>query len=135
MNRLLLWIPAVVALAACGSGQPSSPIATVDVARISANWPKFINYQNQLSADADALEHANLSAGEKQREQNLLQQRYSDMQAEVTNDVRSAAEQVANERHFQLVVTRAFVGYGGVDITPDVEKILKITETSPPPTP
>jgi Skp family chaperone for outer membrane proteins len=134
-NRLLLWIPTLAALTACGGGQASSPIATVDVARISANWPKFINYQNQLSADADALEHANLSPAEKQREQSVLQQRYSDMQSEVTSDVRTAAEQVANERHFELVVTRAFVGYGGVDITPDVEKILKITEVSPPPSP
>jgi hypothetical protein len=28
-------------------------------------------------------------------------------------------------------VTREFVGYGGVDITPDVEKMLNITEASP----
>jgi len=51
----------------------------------------------------------------------------------VTSDVRAAAEQVANDRHFKLVVTREFTGYGGVDITSDVEKILKITEKSPAP--
>jgi len=56
------------------------------------------------------------------------------MQREVTNDVSSAAEQVATQRHFKLVVTRELVGYGGTDITPDVERILKITEVSPPAT-
>ncbi|HEY0798196.1 MAG TPA: hypothetical protein VGD50_03545 [Candidatus Baltobacteraceae bacterium] len=128
--RLLFVIP-IALLAACSHGE-SSPVATVDVARISANWPKFINYQNQLSADADALEHANISDSAKQRQRDLLQQRYADMQAEVTTDVRNAAQQVADQRHFSLVVTREFVGYGGVDITPDVEKLLKITESSPP---
>ena len=53
------------------------------------------------------------------------------MQDDVTGDVRNAVEQVANEKHLQLVVTRQFVGYGGTDITPDVERILKITEASP----
>jgi Skp family chaperone for outer membrane proteins len=133
-SRLFLLIPALAALSACAH-QQSSPVATVDVARISANWPKFINYQNQLSADASALEHANISDAEKARQRDLLQRRYNDMQAEVTSDVRSAAQQVADQRHFALVVTREFVGYGGVDITPDVEKILNITETSPPPSP
>jgi hypothetical protein len=34
------------------------------------------------------------------------------------------------------VVTREFVGYGGVDITPDVEKAMGITESaSPSPSP
>ena len=53
------------------------------------------------------------------------------MQNDVTGDVRSAVQEVANEKHFQMVVTRQFVGYGGTDITADVEKILKITEASP----
>jgi Skp family chaperone for outer membrane proteins len=50
------------------------------------------------------------------------------MQTEVTGDVRNAVQQIAAQRHFSLVVTREFVGYGGVDITPDVEKLLNITE-------
>jgi Skp family chaperone for outer membrane proteins len=53
------------------------------------------------------------------------------MQNDVSGDVRNAAEQVADEKHFKLVVTRQFVGYGGTDITADVERILKITEASP----
>ena len=45
-----------------------------------------------------------------------------------------AARQVASDKHLTYVFTRQYVGYGGVDITPDVEKILDITEkasTSP----
>lgn len=124
-----LFVLSLVLLAAC-SGPPPSSIATVDVARISANWPKFINYQNQLSADSAALEREDVPKSEKDRQRAVLQRRYVEMQQEVTDDVRRAAEHVAAERHFKLVVTHESLGYGGTDITPEVEKLLKITESS-----
>ena len=57
------------------------------------------------------------------------------MQTEVTGDVRAATEQVAKAKNLKMVFTREFVGYGGVDITPDVEKVLNITETAGTPKP
>ncbi|MGP6156907.1 MAG: hypothetical protein ACLPYS_05245 [Vulcanimicrobiaceae bacterium] len=130
MRRLLLCAVAAGALAGCGS-QPSSPIATLDLTRIQANWPKFINYSNQLAADTSAIEHSNARPEQKAAQLEDLRKRYVSMQNEVTSDVRNAAQRVASDRHFQLVVTHQFVGYGGVDITPDVEKLLNITEKSP----
>jgi len=120
-----------VALAGCASQQ--SQIATVNITRVTQNWPKFINYNNQLASDTDAIQRSSASPRDKQRQLDQLRQRFVKMQEEVTNDVRIAAEQVAGQRHFKLVITREFVGYGGTDITPDVEKILKITEKSPSP--
>ena len=125
----ILIATAVVALAGCAS-QPT-PVATIDLTRIQANWPKFINYSNQLASDTAAIQRSGASPRAKAEQLDRLRQRYVDMQNEVTGDVRSAAEQVANDRQFKLVVTRQFVGYGGVDITADVEKILKITEKAP----
>ena len=122
------------ALAGCsgtaGFGS-SGDVASIDIARITANWPKFINYNNQLAADAQAIERSNDPEPVKRQNREKLRQRYIALQAEVTNNVRDAAAQVANDRHFKLVVTSELVGYGGVDITPDVEKVLKITEASP----
>ena len=132
MKNTTILIAAVVALAGCGARSGADQIGTVSVSRITANWPKFLNYQNQLSADAASIDRSNASPGMKARERAELQQRFVKFQNEVTDDVRSAAEQVANQRHLKLVVTREFVGYGGVDITPDVEKILKITEVATP---
>jgi Skp family chaperone for outer membrane proteins len=129
MKNLLVCAGALVALAGCA--QQSSPVATIDLNRIQANWPKFINYSNQLSADTAAINRSSDSPSRKEQELDQLRQRFTDMQNEVTGDVRNAAEQVANEKHITLVVTRQYVGYGGIDITPDVEKILKITEASP----
>jgi uncharacterized protein (DUF885 family) len=135
MKRMLMPVlGALFALAGCnGTSGGSSQIATVDISRITSNWPKFINYNNQLAADTDAINRSNASPRDKQRQIDGLRRRFVSMQDEVTNDVRAAAEQVASDRHFKLVVTREFTGYGGVDITADVEKILKITEKSPPP--
>jgi len=113
----------------CASQSPS--VATLDLARIQANWPKFINYSNQLASDTDAVNRSEASPRQKQQALVALRSRYVTMQDEVTGDVRNAAEQVANEKHLKLVVTRQFVGYGGIDITSDVERLLKITEKAP----
>lgn len=110
----------------------SSEIATVNIARITNNWPKFINYNNQLASDSAAIDRSNAPQAQKAKELADLQARFAQMQNEVTGDVRAAAEQVAKEKNYKLVVTREFVGYGGVDITADVEKILKIEEKATP---
>jgi hypothetical protein len=119
------------ALAASGCATQSSSVATLDLQRIQSNWPKFINYSNQLASDTEAVNRSGASPQQKQQQLAALRSRYVSMQDEVTGDVRSAAEQVATEKHLKLVVTRQFVGYGGVDITSDVERLLKITEKPP----
>jgi hypothetical protein len=130
VKRLILCASALFAIAGCAS-QAQSSVATIDLARIQANWPKFINYSNQLASDSAAINRSSAPPRQKQQQLEALRQHYVDMQNEVSGDVRSAAEQVANEKHIKLVVTRQFVGYGGIDITSDVEKILKITEKAP----
>ncbi len=127
MKRLLLCAVSAAALCGCG-GAPSSPIATLDLTRIQANWPKFINYSNQLAADTSAIDRSDAPPAQKAAQLEVLRKRFVSMQNEVTSDVRSAAQHVASEKHYTLVVTHQYVGYGGVDITPDVEKILNITE-------
>ncbi len=134
-KRMLLAVLAtsVVALTGChGGSSASSSIGLVDVPRITSNWPKFLNYQNQLNADAQAVQQSHLSDAEKQREMAALNSKYQAGQAELTGDVRSAAQQVAADKHLSLVFTQQYVGYGGVDITADVEKILNITERASP---
>jgi len=130
VKRLLILSAAVAAFAGCNA-QPAT-VATLDVTRIQANWPKFINYSNQLASDTDAIQRSGASPRQKQQQLDALRRRYVAMQNEVTGDVRNATAQVANDKHLRLVVTRQFVGYGGIDITPDVEKILRITEKPSP---
>lgn len=132
MRKLVLALGCALALAGCGKSASSSSIATVDVVRITANWPKFLNYQNQLQSDMQALESSRASEADKRKARVALQERYVQAQREVTEDVRAASQKVAERRNFKLVLTREFVGYGGTDITPDVEKILDITETATP---
>jgi Skp family chaperone for outer membrane proteins len=130
-GRALLSCFLLTALAAC-SKPPTSDIGLIDVQRIMANWPKFQNYQNQLAMDAQTIERSKSSAQDKLKMRSDLQQRYNRDQMELYNDVTDAAKQVAASRNLKMVVTREYVGYGGVDITPDIEKILKITDKSTP---
>jgi len=130
VKRILLLTASLAAFVGCNS--QAATVATLDVTRIQANWPKFINYSNQLASDTDAIQRSSASARQKQQQLDTLRRRYVAMQDEVTGDVRNAAAQVANDKHLRLVVTRQFVGYGGIDITPDVEKILRITEKPSP---
>ena len=131
MKRFLLGAIAIASLTAC-AGHPKTDIGLIDTTRITSNWPKFINYNNQLSSDAAAIERSNISDQEKQRQRAQLQQQYMKMQDEVTTDVRNASAQVAKTRNFKLILTREFAAYGGVDITADVEKVLDIHERPSP---
>jgi Skp family chaperone for outer membrane proteins len=131
-KRFMLAALAVPLLATACSSRPKSDIGLVDVQRVVANWPKFQNYENQLNADAATVQQSRASAAQKQREMNALRQRFANNQTELTNDVRNAATQVAGDRHLKYVLTQQFVGYGGVDITPDVEKVLQIVEKATP---
>jgi Skp family chaperone for outer membrane proteins len=132
-NRFVLAALAVslLGMTAC-SKPPQSDIGLVDVQRLTSNWPMFLNYQNQLNSDVNAIQHSNRPDRDKQRALQGLQLRYQQNQTELTNDVRDAAQQVANDKHLRYVFTRQYVGYGGQDITPDVEKILKIEEKATP---
>jgi hypothetical protein len=120
------------ALSGCGNGGGSSQIATVDLARIMANWPKFENYNNQIQADAFAIETSKEPESEKVKQRAELQQRFAQYQREITNDISNAANTVATQKKIKLVFTRQGVGYGGLDITADVEKALNIQEKATP---
>ncbi len=131
-TRPLAAVALLASLCACSNGGSKSEIGLVDVQRIMANWPKFQNYQNQINYDAATVERSTRSNAEKARLRGELQQRFAKDQTELTDDVSHAAEQVASAKGLTMVFTRQFVGYGGVDITPDVEKILKIEEKPSP---
>jgi outer membrane protein len=130
--RALVATAALASLAACGNKASNTDIGLVDVQRISQNWPKFQNYQNQLANDAATIEHSRKSTRDKDQARQQLQQRFAQAQKELSVNVTDAAKQVAADKHLTYVFTRQYVGFGGVDITADVEKILKIEDKSTP---
>jgi Skp family chaperone for outer membrane proteins len=129
--RALVASALLASLCACSNG-PKSQIGLVDVQRISQNWPKFQNYQNQLAYDAQTIERSHRSDRDKAAARAQLQQRFAKAQNELSSDVTTAAKQVAADRHLTFVFTRQYIGYGGIDITLEVEKILKIEDTGTP---
>ena len=127
-----LILCAAAILAGCGGKAQSRSVGLVDVARLTSNWPQYANYNNQMVADEQAIAQSRASNAQKQQQALQLQRHYAQIQDELVKKVRAAATQVAQQKNIKLVVTREFVGYGGVDITSDVEKILGITERATP---
>ncbi len=125
----LAALGATLSLAACGA---SSPIGLVDVQRIVANWPEYQNYQNQLLADERTIAGGRGNRAQKQRATLAMQQKYSRITDQLTQQIRDASAKIAQQKKLQLIVTREGIGYGGVDITGDVEKSLNITEKATP---
>lgn len=129
----ILQVVALAAAAGClAACSPSSNVGLLNLQRITANWPKFQSYQQSLQSDVQAIETSKLSTLDKQRNEQALQIKYGQTIATLTQQIKDAAQQVAQKRSLKLVVTQEGVGYGGVDITPDVEKILGVTETATP---
>jgi Skp family chaperone for outer membrane proteins len=128
-QRLILLFCAAAALAGCGT---RSPIGLVDVQRVVANWPEYQGYQNQLYAEERSIQGRRESTARKQMATLALQRKYSKVTDQLSAQVRDAAGKIASQRQLKLVLTREGIGYGGVDITADVEKALNITEKATP---
>ncbi len=133
MKKYIAVLSAIAALGlcACSNNASSAPIGVVDTQRLLQYWPAFQNDNNQFSVDMATIDRSHAPDAQKAHERLQLQGKYAQVQKDLTDQVRNAAQQVAQQKNLKLIVTREYVGYGGTDITPDVEKILKITETSP----
>ncbi len=128
-KQLLLLSLAAAIVAGCAN---ASPIGLVDVNRIVSNWTVYQSFQQRLLQDENSIQASRASAAAKQREAAALQKKYAGITDELTKQIRDAATKVAQQKNLTLVVTKEGVGYGGVDITKDVEKAMNITDTSTP---
>ena len=129
MKKVVIAALAAALLAGCAN---NSPIGLLDLSRIIANWPTYQNYQAQLQIDEQTIAQGKESTAQKLKEANALQAKYGKITDDLTKQIRDAATKIANDRGLKLVVTKQGVGYGGVDITADVEKALNITEKATP---
>lgn len=136
MKKKTLCFAALAAAMLAGCTANSSPVGLIDVQRITANWPQYTNANNQMLADERAVETGRGSAAQKQRQVAQMQAKYAAISQQLVSQIKDAAAKVAQQKNLKLIVTREFVGYGGVDITPDVEKAMGISEApSPSPSP
>ncbi|MGB6985713.1 MAG: OmpH family outer membrane protein [Candidatus Aquilonibacter sp.] len=131
-KQLLLLSLAAAIVAGCAN---ASPIGLVDVNRIVSNWTVYQSFQQRLLQDENSIQASRASAAEKQRQAAALQKKYAGITNELTQQIRNAATKVAQQKNLTLVVTKEGVGYGGLDITKDVENAMNITDKgTPPPT-
>jgi Skp family chaperone for outer membrane proteins len=127
-NRIALLSIAAL-LAGCAG---HSSIGLVDVQRIVSNWPEYQGYQTQMLAEERSISSRRESTARKQRDAFQLQSKYSKVTDQLSQQIKDAASKIATARQLKLVLTREGIGYGGVDITGEVEKALNITEKASP---
>jgi Skp family chaperone for outer membrane proteins len=125
---IILASIAVVAGGCAGHGS----IGLVDVQRIVNNWPEYQSYQNQLMTEERSVSSRRESAARRQRDALALERKYAKITDQLSQQIRDAAGKIASQSQLKLVLTREGIGYGGVDITGDVEKALNITEKATP---
>jgi Skp family chaperone for outer membrane proteins len=128
-HTIIIATLATALLAGCGA---SSPVGTVDVARIVANWPEYQTDQNQLLGEEQSIAQSRQSTADKIKANAAMQAKYAQITDHLTQQIKDAASKVAADKQLKLVVTREGVGYGGTDITADVEKAMNITEKATP---
>jgi Skp family chaperone for outer membrane proteins len=129
VKRAFLILLCGTILTACAA---SSPIGLVDVQRIVNNWSEYQGYQNQLLVEERSIASRRESSARKQIDALALQRKYAKITDQLSQQIRTAAGKIAAQRQLKLVLTREGIGYGGVDITGDVEKTLNITEKATP---
>ena len=125
-------IAACAAALLAGCSTNSSPVGLIDINRVVANWPTYQNDQQQLLTEEQKIVQSKASTARKTAQANALQKKYAGITDDLTKQIRDAATKVATQRNLKLVVTKEGIGYGGVDITPDVEKLMNITEKATP---
>ncbi len=129
MKKSIIALAGLITIVGCAS---TSPVGLVDINRITANWTEFQTDQSHLLAEEKRIATSSASNAQKASEAAALQKKYGALTVALTNQIRAAAEKVAAKKNMKLVLTREGVGYGGTDITAEVEKILGITETASP---
>ncbi len=128
-NRYAIVISLAAILAGCAT---HAQIGLVDVQRIVSNWPEYQGYQNQLVSEERSIASRRESVGRRARDTVALERKYAKITDQLSQQIRDAAGKIAAKNQMKLVLTREGVGYGGTDITSDVEKSLNITEKATP---
>lgn len=126
-HAILICVAAT--LAGCAG---HSSIGLVDVQRIVSNWPEYQGYQSQLLTEERSISSRRESAARRQSDALGLERKYAKVTDQLSAQIRDAAGKIASRSQLKLVLTREGIGYGGVDITGDVEKALNITEKATP---
>ena len=130
MKKIKYIIPCMAAIITGCGGHGS--IGLVDVQRIVANWPEYQTYQTQLLGEERSISARRESAKRKQSDLVALERKYTTLNDSLSRQIQDVAAKIATQDSLKLVLTREGIGYGGVDITTDVEKALNITEKATP---
>lgn len=138
--------PAKAAEVKNGQNGSKLKVATIDVQKIISNSPKIKalneDKRNKMNEITTFVEKANASVAKEtdpQKKEELkdkynkelkvkkeaLDKNYFQKLSEIDKEIKEQIKTKANALHYDLVLTKSSVLYGGTDITQEIIKILK----------
>lgn len=123
-----------------GCERKAPGMGIVDIQRVIKNWHKFQDYNNRLAEEKErflrainkdyllkeSIDEVEKRLNPKEREEfSRLKQKWQKWEDALTEEIRKAAQVVADQLKLNFVITSNGVEYGGVDITADILKELK----------
>lgn len=126
---------ALMSMGNVANASPSSTIGVVDQANlVQQNTSLGLEYQQQLQAAATELQKefdqkaANMDEAQKQQYfaemQKKFEAKHKEIQDNIQGKIDAAVKDVAEKKGLNLVVDKAAVLYGGVDISAEVQTAL-----------
>lgn len=130
---VLLLLAFAITAAGCSLG--GSNVGVVDINKVMTDSPKVKTLQDQLNAKGKELsdqldkDRPNLSAADFQKKQqdayNQFLQTKQDYENQIDASVKQAVQQIAQQKHMNVVLYKNSTAYGGTDITDDVIKSMQ----------
>lgn len=136
MKKICLCLVVIMLLAVgTAAAGPAGVIGVVDGQKLMAESTTVQVLQTQLNQKGQEinkrLEEAktNLAPEQFKEKQNEAYKEFiqlkQELQTQIDNSIRQAAEQVAKEKNLALIVLKDSIAFGGIDVTDDVIKKMK----------
>lgn len=138
MKKFILCAVAILTLLTISQAAfaADDKVGFVDDMAVLRQYPKFVEAQKQIDESAKRKSDTAKAAFDKEKDQKKKAQIVQNMQLEMRNEearimnpilkeINDTIEKVAQQKGITIVLNKALIYYGGVDLTDDVVTALK----------
>jgi len=138
MKKFILYAVAILTLLTISQAAfaADDKVGFVDDMAVLRQYPKFVEARKQIDESAKRKSDTAKAAFDKEKDQKKKAQIVQNMQLEMSDEearimnpilkeINDTIEKVAQQKGITIVLNKALIYYGGVDLTDDVVTALK----------